>query len=106
MPRNMVAPYEERSDEVRGKGIVIKYLRLEDAKSTHLLASFSRQPDGNFPKNTHKNHIFLLLLREIDYKYEFQSLYISHCFQYKKSFPLNKSRKRKGIVQSTIQPYG
>ena len=32
MPRNMVAPYEERSDEVRGKDIVIKYLRLEDAK--------------------------------------------------------------------------
>ena len=33
MPRNMVAPYEEHSDEVRGKYIFIKYLRLEDAKS-------------------------------------------------------------------------
>ena len=33
MPRNRVAPYEEHSDEVRGKGFVIKYLRLEDAKS-------------------------------------------------------------------------
>ena len=33
MPRNRVAPYEERSDEVRGKYIFIKYLRLEDAKS-------------------------------------------------------------------------
>ena len=32
MPRNRVAPYEERSDEVRGKCIFIKYLRLEDAK--------------------------------------------------------------------------
>ena len=33
MPRNMVAPYEERSDEVRGNGFVIKQMRLEDAKS-------------------------------------------------------------------------
>ena len=33
MPRNRVAPYEERSDEVRGKYIFIKHLRLEDAKS-------------------------------------------------------------------------
>ena len=41
MPRNTVAPYEEHSDEVRGKGVVIKYLRLEDAKYIH-----SRLSDG------------------------------------------------------------
>ena len=34
MPRNMVAPYEVRSTEVRGKDAVIKHLRLEDAKPT------------------------------------------------------------------------
>ena len=34
IPRNTVAPYEERSDDVRGKDAVIKHLRLEDAKYT------------------------------------------------------------------------
>ena len=33
MPRNMVAPYEMRSSEVRGNSFVIKQMRLEDAKS-------------------------------------------------------------------------
>ena len=33
MPRNMVTPYEVHSTEVRGKDVVIKHMRLEDAKS-------------------------------------------------------------------------
>ena len=39
IPRNMVAPYEMRSSEVRGNGFVIKQMRLEDAKSAPIPSS-------------------------------------------------------------------
>ena len=39
MSRNMVAPYEVRSSEVRGNGFVIKQMRLADAKSSPIPSS-------------------------------------------------------------------
>ena len=56
MPRNMVAPYEVRCTEVRGKDAVIKHLRLEDVKSAPFFASFSRLPDGHTTRITDSGH--------------------------------------------------
>ena len=62
MPRNRVAPYEERSDEVRGKDAVIKHLRLEDAKSAPFPTLFSRLPDGCFGYKTDSGHFAIASL--------------------------------------------
>ena len=46
-PRNMVAPYEVRSTEVRGNGFVIKKMRLADAKSAPIPSSRRSQEIHN-----------------------------------------------------------
>ena len=52
----MVAPYEERSDVVRGKDAVIKHLRLEDAKSAPSSLCFPVCQTVSLERNSDSGH--------------------------------------------------